>query len=110
MKGIWARERSDNDRARQGVVRGVDVGIESASANTPTIPRFSRSTTPLTLHYCNTFNPSGDMKSSLGYPQPNIDNRSAITAVARDPQADCRWKRLSLQSAALLQPLLIYPV
>jgi hypothetical protein len=44
MKGMWAWERGDNERARQGVVRGIDVGIESASANTPTILRFSRST------------------------------------------------------------------
>jgi len=40
-----------SERASEAeAVVGVDVGIESASANTPTIPRFPRSTMPLTLH------------------------------------------------------------
>jgi hypothetical protein len=44
-----ATERGDNERARQEAVRGVDMGTESALANTPTIPLFSRSTAQLTL-------------------------------------------------------------
>jgi len=84
MKGRWVRKRGDDDRARQRAVRGVDVGIESASANTPTSPRFPRSTVLLTLHRFS-YETSASLACSETFP---LNSHRCSMRIA--PHASCR--------------------